>query len=268
MEKIEHVWYSQIETLGAVDGPGLRLIVFTQGCPLRCLFCHNPETIPWKQERKLSIDEVIELYKKNESFYKANGGGITFSGGESTGQPDFLINFMEKSKPMGIHVTIDTAVGAMLGRNLAKFERIADLADLFLVDVKHPNSIVSQELTGYGNENQYAFIKMLEKKKKPYWVRHVFVPTYSDRKPVEEDAPEYMVQLGHFLGNLKYMEKFEILPYHNMMIPKYENEGIPFKLGHIEPPSDAMIKKAMEQIRQGIQEVKANPKLSPIFEEQ
>lgn len=259
-KKIEHLWYSTIETLGAVDGPGLRLIVFAQGCPMRCLFCHNPETIPWEQEQKISVDEVIELYKKNESFYKPNNGGITFSGGESTAQPDFLISFLEKSKPLGIHVTIDTALGSFMGPNVPKIAKIADLADLFLIDIKHTDTDVSYELTGSGNENQYAFIKMLEQKKKPYWIRHVYVPTFSDRKD------QYMVDLGHVIGNLKYMEKFEILPYHNMMVPKYENMGIEFKLGDVEPPTDEMIKGAMQRIQQGVKEVKADPTLSPLYE--
>lgn len=262
MEKIDYAWYSQIETLGAVDGPGLRLIIFVQGCPLRCLFCHNPETIPYKQEKKITVDEIIELYRKNETFYKANNGGITISGGEAMAQPDFLISLLEKTKKLGIHVTIDTALGAFMGRNIDKLVKIAHEADLFLIDIKHTDTLVSQRLTGYGNENQYEFIKLCEKIGAKYWIRHVYVPTFSDTKD------EYMITLGHILANLKHMIKFEILPYHNMMIPKYENLGIPFKLGHIEPPSKEMIAHAMKLIKQGIQEGRANPKLSPLYEGQ
>lgn len=258
-KKINYAWYSQIETMGAVDGPGLRLIVFVQGCPLRCLFCHNPETIPFIQEKKITIDEVIELYRKNETFY-SNGGGITVSGGEALAQADFILNLAKRCKEEKIHMTVDTALGPFMGQRVAKIVEIAKIVDLFIIDIKHPDTDVSQALTGYGNENQFEFIKLLEKIGKDFWIRHVFVPTYSDTKD------EYMIKLGWILGNLKYMKKFEILPYHNMMIPKYENMGIPFKLSHIEPPSKEMIKKAMDLIKRGVMEVRKDPTLSPLYE--
>lgn len=257
---INHAWYSQIETLGAVDGPGLRLIIFLQGCPLRCLFCHNPETIEFKEEKKITIDEIINLYKKNESFYKSNSGGITISGGEALAQADFMINLATRTKAEGIHLTVDTALGSYMGRNIEKIMKIAQLADLFLIDVKHPDNEMSIKLTTQGNEKQLDFIKLCESLGTKYWIRHVYVPTFSDVKD------EYMIKLGHILGNLRHMEKFEILPYHNMMIPKYQNLGMEFKLHHVTPPSKEQIAKAMNLIRQGIQEVRANPSLSPIYE--
>ena len=246
----DYAWYSSIETMGALDGPGLRLVIFLQGCPLRCLFCHNPETIEWKEDKKISIDEIINMYRKNESFYKKEGG-ITISGGEGMGQPDFLINLLERTIDEEIHVTIDTAVGSYMGRNIEKINRIALLANLFLIDIKHIDTDVARELTSRGNETQIEFIEYLESIKKPYWVRHVFVPTYSDRN---EDS---MFSLGEYIGKLRYMERFEILPYHNMMIAKYEEMKIPFKLAHIEPPSEATIAEAMSDINKGIKKTRA-----------
>ena len=246
-----YAWYSSIETMGALDGPGLRLVIFLQGCPLRCLFCHNPETIEWKEDKKITIDEIIAMYRKNESFYKKEGG-ITISGGEGMGQPDFLINLLEKTIEEDIHVTIDTAVGSYMGRYVEKINKIAELANLFLVDIKHINSDIARELTARGNETQIEFIDYLDSIKKAYWVRHVFVPTYSDRNPND------MYLFGEYIGKLKFMERFEILPYHNMMVAKYEEIKIPFKLGHVEPPSEKDIAGAMKEINRGIKAIRAN----------
>lgn len=257
-EEKNWAWYSSIETLGAVDGPGLRLIIFVQGCPLRCLFCHNPETIPYTMEKKITVDEIIEKYRKNEPFYVSNGGGITISGGEALGQPNFVLSLAKRCKKEGIHLTIDTAAGPFMGPNIEIIIEIAKIVPLFLIDLKHPNEEISTELTGYGFDNQLELIRLCEKLGTHYWVRHVYVPTFSDRNP------EDMRKLGRIIGNLKYMDKFEILPYHDMMIPKYEMYNIPFKLGHVKPPTKEMVQGLRKWIEEGIIQVKQNPELSEI----
>ena len=249
MEK-DYAWYSSIETMGAVDGPGLRLVIFLQGCPMRCLFCHNPETIEFKEENKITVDEVVALYRKNESYYKKQGG-ITISGGDALAQPDFLLTLSKRLQAEKIHLTLDTAAGPYMGKNIDKVNEIAKNTNLFLVDIKHPDTKVCRELTGMGNENQYDLVEYLEATGTKYWIRHVYVPTFSDRNADD------MYNLGKYMGRLKYMERFEILPYHDMMIPKYENLGLEFKLGHITPPTEKMIAKIMKEINRGVRDAKA-----------
>ncbi len=246
-------WYSSYETLGAVDGPGLRLIIFLQGCPLNCLFCHNPETIPFStKERKITGDEVVDLYKRNESFYK-DGGGVTFSGGESMAQIDFVTETFRKLKEQGVHTCLDTAAAPMGVYDISEVEALIDVTDLFIIDIKHPDQEKSIELTGQGVEHQIGLIRLLEQKKKAYWIRHVYLPTFSDAKD------EYMLNLGRMMGNLKSMKKFEILPYHIMAKNKYKDLNWNYPLEGIEPPTKENLAHGMKLIKEGMQISKDDP---------
>ena len=249
----EFAWLNSYETLGAVDGPGLRLVLFLQGCSMHCLFCHNPETLSFsKKDKKITVDETIELYKKNESFYKS-GGGITLSGGESIAQVNFVIALFKKCKELGIHTTLDTAAGPMHLLSAKELNELIKYTNIFLIDVKHPDSEVSVKLTGTTNENQLALIKLLERKEKHYWIRHVYVPQFSDAKE------EYMIKLGKIMGGLKYMDKFELLPYHNMAEVKYKNMGWGYPLSDIEPPTKEQISSGIKLIKKGMDIVKNDP---------
>lgn len=249
----EFAWYSSSETLGAVDGPGLRLVYFLQGCPLNCLYCHNPETIPFHtKEKKITAEEILERYESNKAFYD-NGGGITLSGGEAMAQIEFVTAAFKKFKAKGIHTCLDTAAAPFGVYSMDKILKLVEVTDLMLIDIKHPDQEVSIELTGQGVEHQIGLIKLLESMNKKYWIRHVYLPTFSDRKP------EYMVNLGKMIGNLKCMERFEFLPYHNLAKAKYNNMKWNFPLEGIEPPTEAQIADGMRLLKQGIEIVRNNP---------
>ena len=249
----EFAWYSSIETLGAVDGPGLRLVIFLQGCPLNCLFCHNPETIPFStKEKKITIDEILKLYEKNKTFYQ-NGGGITFSGGEAMAQIDFVTAAFKKFREKGIHTCLDTAAAPMGVYPMEKIEKLLDVTDYFLVDIKHPDQEISIELSGEGVEHQIGLLKLLESRGQSYLIRHVYLPTFSDR------SPEHMQTLGKMIGNLKYMDKFEFLPYHDMAKFKYENMGWNFPLAGVEPPTTEQLAWGRARLQEGIDIVRKDP---------
>jgi pyruvate formate lyase activating enzyme len=142
----------------------LRLIIFLQGCPVHCLFCHNPETISFSDKsKKITVDEVIELYRRNETFYQ-NGGGITLSGGESMAQINFVIALFKKCRELGIHTALDTAAGPMALLTTKQLSDVVKYADLFIIDIKHPDNEMAIKLTSTGNVNQIGLIKLLEQK--------------------------------------------------------------------------------------------------------
>lgn len=238
--------YFKIETFGAVDGPGIRLVIFLQGCPLRCVYCHNPES--WDvngSEKEISINDIIKLYEKNASFYKS--GGITVSGGEPCLHLDFLIALGKKCKEKNIHYTIDTSGYFYKPAYLQKMKELTKYVDIYLVDIKHINNSKYESITGLdkSKQSEIDFIKFLEKENKHYWIRQVLLPGYTD-------DPDDLRQLGNFISNLKFMDKFEILPYHTMAIPKYENLKINYKLKDVKSPGEDYIIKCMEYIKQGM----------------
>ncbi|WP_342269175.1 pyruvate formate-lyase-activating protein [Spiroplasma endosymbiont of Aspidapion aeneum] len=230
-------YYSSYETFGAVDGPGVRFVLFLQGCLLKCKYCHNPETIAFLRDNPITVDEVIEHYKRNISFYKE--GGITCSGGEPTAQIDFLIDLFRKAKEEGIHTCVDTCLGTFNGESptlLEKWDKLIKLTDLFICDVKHTDNQKHIDLTTRPNENILEGIKYIDSKGTKTWIRHVLVPGYTD-------DDENLNAIGEFIAGLKNMERFEILPYHNMMIPKYENLKMKFYLKDVEPPSKEYVQQ-------------------------
>ena len=257
----DFAWYSSIESMGAVDGPGLRLVIFLQGCPLNCLFCHNPETIPFStKEKKITIEEILRLYKRNESFYKESGG-ITFSGGEAMAQIEFVTAAFKEFKKHGIHTTLDTAGTPMGIYPIEKVIEMLKYTDLLLIDIKNSDDELSKILTGQGTEHQKDLIKLLEEIKKPYWIRHVYLPSFSDR------SEDNMINLGKMIGNLKMMERFELLPYHDMAKVKYENMGWSYPLKDIEPPTKDQIRKGMKLLNEGMAIVTKDPSKGLIIQE-
>lgn len=255
------------ESFGAVDGPGIRFVVFLQGCKMRCKYCHNPET--WnlvtdysklysdetsdaeREELEKKIEENTKLLKdkgvkieartpedllKQVLRYKPywkNGGGITVSGGEALLQMDFLIEFFKLAKAEGIHTTIDTAGNPFTREEpfFSKFNELMNLTDLFLLDIKQINDDKHRDLTGFSNSNILDLAQYLSDQGKHMWIRHVLVPTIT----TDEDD---LKKTKEFIDTLKTVDKVEVLPYHKLGITEWERLGIPYKLEGIDPPTD------------------------------
>ena len=213
-----------IESFGTVDGPGIRLVVFCQGCPMRCKYCHNPDTWQAGKGMRMSADEILELYDRNKQFYAR--GGITVTGGEPLMQIDFLLGLFEAAKQRGIHTCIDTS-GATYREGESgyndKLDTLLLLTDLVMLDIKHISSAEHRELTGFANEGILAFARHLDEKRIPVWIRHVVVPGITDG---EED----LRQLGRFIGSLKNVKALDVLPYHTMGEGKYAELGMEYPL--------------------------------------
>ena len=213
-----------MESFGTVDGPGIRFVVFMQGCPLRCKYCHNPDTWKTTGGTMVTAKELLVQYSRNKPFYK--NGGITVTGGEPLLQIDFIINLFTKAKAEGIHTCIDTS-GITFHENnpelLKKFDTLMTVTDLVLLDIKHIDSDAHKELTGMKNDNILSFAHYLARKHVPVWVRHVIVPGITD------DEEEWKA-LGKFLATLPNLKALDVLPYHTMGVKKYESLGIDYPL--------------------------------------
>ena len=209
-----------IESLGTVDGPGLRFIVFMQGCMLKCKFCHNRDTWEIGVGKKISADKLVNKILKYKTYFYASGGGVTFSGGEPLLQQDFLLEIIPKLKHHNIHVVIDTSGNFNL---TSKIKQIIELTDMFLLDIKSINNEVTTNLCSFNNQLEIIFARYLSEINKPFWIRHVLVPGFTDN---EKD----LVELGKFIKELKSVEKVEIIPYHNFGQYKWENLGLTYPL--------------------------------------
>lgn len=209
------------ESFGTVDGPGIRFVVFTQGCPMRCLYCHNPDT--WECEGGIlrEADDILKEYDSYKEFLK--GGGLTVTGGEPLLQIPFLIDLFQKAKKKGIHTCVDTSGITFRPEQTDEMDELMKVTDLVLLDIKHIDREEHKKLTGHDNDNILAFAKYLDKKQIPLWVRHVIVPGLNDKE-------EYLVRLGEFLAELKSLKALDILPYHTMGRIKYEQLGLTYPL--------------------------------------
>lgn len=214
-----------LESFGTVDGPGVRFVVFFQGCPMRCLYCHNPDSWHMADGKEMSADEILERFERNRSFYRT--GGITATGGEPMVQMDFLIELFTKAKAKNIHTCLDTSGIAFPAdpnsEIYEKIERLMNVTDLVMLDIKHIDDEEHLELTGKSNRLILAFARYLDAIKKPVWIRHVVVPgiTYNESQ---------LTQMGEFLKTLSNIEKIEVLPYHSMGKTKYEDLGYEYAL--------------------------------------
>lgn len=229
-----------IETFGTVDGPGVRFVVFFQGCPMRCQYCHNPDTWHLEDGREMETEEILSALARNRSFYRT--GGITATGGEPMLQMEFLTELFTKAKEQGVHTCLDTSGIMFPGLDgetvasddgglpdgsstepLAQIDRLLAVTDLVMLDIKHIETGAHKVLTGHENGNILAFARYLDKKKKPVWIRHVVVPgiTFDEKE---------LTELGHFLAELSNVEKLEVLPYHALGKVKYDNLGMDYVL--------------------------------------
>ena len=203
-----------IESLGLYDGPGIRVVVFMNGCSLRCKYCHNPEM--WLIGKKnISSDELVDKIKKFKTYIK-DTGGVTFSGGEPLLQPDFLIDSCKKLKDEEFHIALDTA-----GVGVGRYEEILKYVDLIIFDVKHADSSSYIELTGRTIDESEEFIKIANKMNKKFWIRQVIIPGVNDND-------EYLIRLNEYISKIKNVEKIEFLPYHKLGSEKYETLKIDY----------------------------------------
>ena len=240
-----------IESFGTVDGPGVRLVVFCQGCPMRCKYCHNPDTWEMGKGERIAPEEVIRIYERNKAFYSR--GGITVTGGEPLLQVDFLLELFALAKQKGIHTCIDTSGATYREGNSAyneKLDRLMAMTDLVMLDIKHIDENAHRELTGLPNEGVLAFAKYLEARNVPLWVRHVLVPGVTD----DEGA---LGRLGRFIGGLKNLKALDVLPYHTMGTVKYEQRGLAYPLAGVEPATKAQAERAKGIIIKGLKAARA-----------
>ncbi|WP_413378565.1 pyruvate formate-lyase-activating protein [Alkalihalobacillus sp. 1P02AB] len=228
-----------VETFGAVDGPGIRYVLFLQGCLLRCKYCHNADTWKIGTGTDKTVEEILVELEDYRPFFAASNGGITVSGGEPLLQIPFLIELFKACKERGIHTTIDSSGGCFeKGELFLKgLDELLDYTDLVLLDLKHIDNQKHRELTGKPNRAPLDFAKHLSKKNIPVWIRHVLVPTINDDE-------KYLRRLSDFIGTLTNVEKVEVLPYHQMGVYKWEALGYPYPLKGIDSPSRELIEKA------------------------
>lgn len=218
---------SSIETMGLVDGPGIRVVVFMQGCSLRCAYCHNPETWDTNCKNKMSVDEVVDKVLRYKNYISKNGG-VTFSGGEPLLQSEFICECAKRLKEENIHVCVDTA-GVGSG-----YMELIDLVDLFIVDVKAIYPDEYKYITGKDIGEFFNFIDLLQNKNKKIWLRQVIVPSLNDDE-------RHIVDLANYVKGLKWVEKVELLPYHTLGKEKYEKLNIKYRLEGVENLSKTKI---------------------------
>lgn len=230
---------NSIETMGLVDGPGVRFVVFMQGCPLRCKFCHNPET--WDLDGKFNEYTSEELIKKilNYKPYFKNNGGVTFSGGEPLMQKDFLLECLKLCKKENIHTCLDTA------GSIPDCKEILKYTDLVIFDIKGTNKDNYKEMTGYNIDTSLAFLKLCQEMNKKLWIRAVIVPGINDTK-------EYIDELISFIKPLKNVEKIELLPYHTLGVHKYKDIGINYILKNVPNMDKEKCKELEDMLKEGL----------------
>ncbi|MBQ7286798.1 MAG: pyruvate formate lyase-activating protein [Candidatus Gastranaerophilales bacterium] len=240
-----------IESCGTVDGPGIRFVVFFQGCPMRCAYCHNPDTWNFNVNQKMSVDDIMKKYDGVKEFLK--NGGLTATGGEPMAQIDFLIELFKAAKAKDIHTALDTSGITFNSANTEKVDELLKYTNLVMLDIKHIDSEFHHNITGHHNDNILAFARYLSAKKVPMWVRHVVVPNLTNSKA-------HLVRLGEFLATLDNVKALDVLPYHNMAIPKYENLGIEYPLKDTPALSKEEAMSARDIILNTMREIKLKSK--------
>ena len=227
--------YHSFESCGTVDGPGIRFILFLQGCLMRCQYCHNRDTWDLHGGKEISVEELMKEVVTYKPFMRAAGGGVTASGGEAILQPEFVLEWFRACKAEGIDTCLDTN-GFV--RHYEFIDDLLDVTDLVLLDLKEMNDRVHQSLIGVPNKRVLDFAKYLEKRNQRTWIRHVVVPGYTDN---DED----LHLLGQFTQNMKNIEKIELLPYHRLGAHKWAVLGDKYQLEEVKPPT----KESMEHIK-------------------
>lgn len=223
------------ESMGLVDGPGIRVVVFLQGCPLRCKFCHNPDTWVFGEGTEVTPEELVAKIEKFKPYFKDNGG-VTFSGGEPLMQKEFLLQCLKLCKSKGIHTCIDTS-----GVGTGDYDEILENTDLVLYDVKHVTREGYKDLTGLELKETLNFLEAMKKHNTNIWIRHVVVPGITDSK-------DHLNNVKAFIDSIPNVLKVELLPYHVLGANKYEVMGIEYPLKGLEPMDKMLTKKYQDEI--------------------
>jgi pyruvate formate lyase activating enzyme len=227
-----------LETFGTLDGPGIRFVLFMQGCALQCQYCHNPDSWDTQIGKTVTVDDILAEIEPYLSYYQGSGGGITVSGGEPTLQAPFVADLFKACKEKwNLHTTLDSSGFC----ESTHAEALLSYTDLVLLDLKQMNNKRHQVLTGQPNDRILKFARWLSDRGTAMWVRHVLVPGRTDS---EED----LVALGQFIGSLSGVERFEILPYHRMGIYKWEQLNKPYALTGVGSPTDLEVERAYQII--------------------
>ena len=233
------------ESFGTVDGPGIRFVVFFQGCPMRCLYCHNPDTwtVGGGDQNLRSVESLLKEYDGIKEFL--HDGGITATGGEPLLQMPFMTELFEAAKKKGIHTCLDSCGITFRQERRAEFDRLMAATDLVMLDIKHIDDAEHQKLTGQSNKHILEFAEYLKEKNVPVWIRHVVVPTITLND-------EYLYRLGYFIGGLDNLKALDVLPYHTMGEVKYQNLGIDYPLKGIPAATKEEAEHAKEVIFHGM----------------
>lgn len=227
------------QSMGAVDGPGLRCVVFMQGCPLKCVYCHNPDTHSFEGGEEYTPEEMLQKILRFKSYIK--NGGVTVSGGEPLIQAQFVKELFSLLKENGIHTALDTAgIG-----DLNEAKELLEVTDLVLLDIKFSTKEEYQKHCGGDFEQVLKFLKLAEEMEVPLWIRQVIVPEIND-------GEENITALLELLKNCKNIKKIELLPFRKLCVPKYENMGIPFPLADTPEMPQAEIDKLYELIPENL----------------
>ncbi len=231
------------ESFGSADGPGVRFLIFVSGCDMRCRYCHNVDT--WKQKNAdpMTADELLDKAERFKSYWGPKGG-ITVSGGEPLRQIDFLLELFTRAKARGINTCIDTALQPFTREEpfFSKFQKLMEVTDLLLCDIKHIDPDRHRELTGQPNDNILDCLTYLSEIGKPIWIRHVLVPGWTD-----DDG--YLHRTADFIRKLSNVEKIEVLPYHSLGEYKWEQLGIPYTLKGTKSPTQERVLQAEAILR-------------------
>ena len=225
-----------IETFGAVDGPGIRYVIFVQGCPLRCLFCHNPDSWNLKDGKTVCSEDLVKKILEYKNFIQK--GGVTISGGEPLFQPEFVSDILDLCRKNNLHTALDTAGSVPI--EISK--PVIDKADMLLLDIKALGNEMCRTITGLSNKNTLDTLNYTREVNKPIWIRHVLLPGYSF-------TADQLEELAEFLTAYPNIEKVELLPFHKMGEYKWEELGLPYKLYDAQPPSSEEYEKAVEIFR-------------------
>ncbi|MDE7453993.1 MAG: pyruvate formate lyase-activating protein [Clostridia bacterium] len=228
------------ESFGTVDGPGIRFVVFMQGCPMRCKYCHNPDTWSFSGGTEYTPEQVAEKALKYKNYIQ-KGGGVTVSGGEPLIQAEFVKELFTLLKRGGVHTALDTS-GINFDRNDKTIIGLLEVTDLVLLDIKHIDDGEHKKLTGHPNSKPLEFAKYLSDIRKNIIIRHVLVPDITDNDG-------YLIKLRDFISRLKTVQAVEVLPYHTMGEVKYEKMGIAYPLKGVNPPDKSRVENAKKILR-------------------
>ncbi|OOF21587.1 pyruvate formate lyase-activating protein [Salinivibrio proteolyticus] len=224
------------ESCGTVDGPGIRFIVFMQGCLMRCKYCHNRDTWDTHGGKEVTVDEIMKDVRAYRHFITASGGGVTASGGEAMLQPEFVRDFFQAAKAEGIHTCLDT--NGYVRKHTPVVDEVLDATDLVMLDLKQLNDEIHENLVGVSNRRTLDFANYLHKIGQKTWIRYVVVPGYTD----DDDSAH---RLGQFIKEMDNIEKVELLPYHQLGAHKWEALGYDYELQDVAPPS----KEVMDNVK-------------------